>query len=95
MVVENGDRVRVTNLEKKTDNLAGEVATLGGKVATLGGEFHTHIKQVAAHRREAISENVKRDELANQHFGEIMTGPASRPRCAAPVPGRSHARQPC
>ncbi len=67
MVVENGDRVRVTNLEKKTDHLAREVST-------LGGEVHTHIKQVAAHRREAISENVTRDKLADTHHGEVMRG---------------------
>ncbi len=49
-MVENGDRVRVTNLEIKTNDLVREVAT-------LGGELHTHMDQVATDKIEAKREN--------------------------------------
>ncbi len=52
-MVENGDRIRVANLENTTGVLVREVAT-------LGGELHTHMDQAATDKIEAKRENEQR-----------------------------------
>ena len=65
MAEEDGDQIRVTRLEDRTEDLADEVST-------LGGVLKTHMSQVAADKIEAKKENVERYRAMMVKFGDTL-----------------------